>query len=67
MAKKVTVSSKFDKVSNQYTVNEYDNGFMVEISGRDKDENWKSARIIADGLDELVEIITEIANMKKDD
>ena len=39
MATKVTVSKisdKLAKINENYTVNMYDNGYMFEVSGRDK-------------------------------
>ena len=56
MAKKL---NKLDKVNESITVNRYDNGFMVEVGGRDKENDWKSAKILcateAEMLDEVIE------------
>jgi hypothetical protein len=43
MAKKL---SKLDKVNESFTVNRYDNGFMVEVGGRDKENDWKTAKVM---------------------
>jgi hypothetical protein len=40
MAKKL---NKLEKVNESFTVNRYDNGFMVEVGGRDKENDWKTA------------------------
>lgn len=67
MAKKISVGEKLKKVNSSYTVNQYDNGFMIEVSGTDDDSNWVSSRIIADDVDALVDIIKEISYLPKND
>ena len=38
------LSDKLSKVSDSLTLNMYDNGFMVEISGKDLNDEWSSAK-----------------------
>jgi hypothetical protein len=45
----------------------YDNGFMLEISGRDDDNDWKTAKILCSDQQELIALVTEVVNMTKDD
>jgi len=59
------ISDKLDKVSDSYTINMYDNGFMLEISGR-KDEDWKNAKIMVQSVEQLFELIKEAAEMERD-
>lgn len=66
MAKVTTVSDKLAKVGESFTVNMYDNGYMVEFSGRDKKEEWKSAKILVSSIDELVSLIKEAAEMERE-
>jgi hypothetical protein len=67
MAKNIKkISDKLTKVSDSYTVNMYDNGFMLEITGRDKEDNWSGAKIIVSTIDELLVLINEIAEMERD-
>lgn len=63
----VSVSTKLSKVSDSFTVNMYDNGFMVEISGRDDDNDWKTAKMLCSDQQQLMDLIAEIVNMTKDD
>jgi len=37
---------KLDKVNESFTVNRYDNGFMIEVSGRDKNNDWVTRQIL---------------------
>jgi ribosomal protein S8 len=61
------ISTKLNKVNENFTVNMYDNGFMVDVSGRDKDDNWKTAKIMVTSTEELLELVKEIANMDRND
>lgn len=66
MAKKIVkVSDKLAKTDVSFTVNMYDNGFMLEIGGRDKKDDWATARIMVSELEELYKIIAEIAEMER--
>jgi hypothetical protein len=56
-----TINDKLAKVNDNFTVNMYDNGFMVEIGGRDHDDEWKTAKIICNTLEDLIAVITEAA------
>lgn len=62
-----SVSTKLSKVSDSFTVNMYDNGFMLEISGRDDDNDWKTAKILCSDQQQLMDLIAEVVNMAKDD
>lgn len=60
------VSNKLSKVSDSYTVNMYDNGFMVEISGRNEENDWATAKILCGDLSDVLELVKEIADMPRD-
>lgn len=61
-----TVSDKLKRVSESFTINMYDNGFVVEVSGKDADDNWSSAKILANTMDELLALVRETAEMERD-
>ena len=42
------LSDKLTKVNENFTINMYDNGYMIEVGGRDDEDNWKTAKIIVD-------------------
>lgn len=44
----------------------YDNGFMVEVSGRDDKDDWKTAKIMCPTLEDVVSVITQAAEMTKE-
>jgi hypothetical protein len=60
------LSDKLSKCGDSVTVNMYDNGFMVEVSGRDSEDDWKSAKIMCQTLDEVYSVIAEAATMPRD-
>ena len=38
------LSDKLSKVNESITINRYDNGFMLDVGGRDNENEWKSSR-----------------------
>jgi hypothetical protein len=62
----VSKLSKFIKVSDNFTVNRYDNGFMLEVSGRDSNEDWHTAKIICTTEPELMALIQEVNSITID-
>ena len=61
------ISDKLAKVNDNYTVNIYDNGFMIEVSGRDHDDEWNTTKIIVSSVDELVELVKEVSALPRND
>lgn len=70
MATKTTVSKisdKLTKVGEHYSVNMYDNGFMFEISGRDKKGEYKSAKIMCNTISQLLDLVQEASELERDE
>jgi hypothetical protein len=51
--------SKLKKVNESITINRYDNGWMVEIGGHDKDSEWKTTKTMCSSEDEVIALIKE--------
>ena len=51
--------SKLIKVNESITINRYDNGWMVEIGGRNKKEDWASTKTLCNTEEELITLIRE--------
>lgn len=51
--------NKLNKVNDALTINRYDNGWMVEVGGRDKKDDWKNCKIVCNTEDELIALIKE--------
>lgn len=61
-----TLGDKLDKVSESFTINMYDNGYMIEAGGRDQDGNWSNAKILVQSVDELLALVREATEMERD-
>lgn len=61
------LADKLTKANESFTINRYDNGFMIEVSGRDEDGEWKTAKILCNTEDELVELVKEAISLPKDE
>jgi hypothetical protein len=60
-----TLSDKLTKINDSFTVNLYDNGFMVEAGGRDDNDEWITAKIMVSTIEDLVTVIREAADMER--
>jgi len=53
------ITDKLVKTNESFTINRYDNGFMIEVGGRDDNDDWKTAKVIVSTEEELIETIQE--------
>ena len=60
-----TLSDKLIKVNENFQIYMYDNGFMVEVNGRDADDEWATAKIMVGTVDDLVVLIREAVDMER--
>ena len=63
MTKKLT---KLAKVNESITINRYDNGWMLEASGRDNENDWKTSKVMCNTEEELLAIVKEWNTMELD-
>ena len=61
------ISDKIEKVSEQFTVYRYDNGFVIEVSGRNAEDDYKTAKILVQDVDQLLALVKEAVTMKLDE
>jgi hypothetical protein len=54
------------KVGENFTIYRYDNGWMVEISGRDKENDYVTAKIVCNSEQEVVSLFTQYNTMDVD-
>lgn len=68
MAKKniTKVADKLAKVSEQVNVYFYDNAYMVEVSGRDTNDDWTSVKLVCKDLVEVRTVLDEVDSLPKD-
>jgi hypothetical protein len=61
------LSDKLVKVNENFTINMYDNGYMIEVGGRDDEDNWKTSKIIVDTVEELLVLVREATEIERAD
>lgn len=62
----MSLNIKLATVSESFTVNMYDNGYMVEVSGQDAAEEWKTVKLICNTIEEVLKLVEEINKMPRD-
>lgn len=67
MAKGITkVSDKLTKVGENVNVYFYDNAYMVEVTGRNEDDDWVTAKLVCRDLTEVQTLLEEVDSLPKD-
>jgi hypothetical protein len=56
--------TKLTKVNESITINRYDNGWMVEVGGRNENDDWKTAKILCNTEDEMLAVVQEWNTME---
>lgn len=59
------LKEKVQKVNDSITINRYDNGYMVEIGGKDGDD-WKTCKILCTSFKEMLDLLTEYDSLPVD-
>ena len=60
------LGDKLVKVNDNFTIHMYDNGFMVEVGGRNKKSDYVTAKIICNTVDEVLNLAREACEMDRD-
>ena len=60
-----TLSDKLIKVNENFQIYMYDNGFMIEINGRDADDEWATAKIMVNSVDDRIGLVREAVDMER--
>ena len=58
--------TKLAKVSDSLTINRYDNGWMVEVGGKNSDDDWANSKVVCLTEEELVALIKEYNSTELD-
>ena len=61
-----TLSDKLTKVNENFSINMYDNGFMIEVGGKNKKDEWTTAKIMCSNIEQLVALVQEACTMERD-
>jgi hypothetical protein len=60
------VSDKLKSVNDSATIYYYDNGYMVEVGGRQPNDDWSSIKLMCRTLDEVQAILKEIDELPRE-
>lgn len=67
MAKGITkISDKLSKVGETVNVYFYDNAYMVEVSGRNAEDDWAVAKLVCRDLSEVQTLLEEADSLPKE-
>ena len=58
--------TKLAKVNESITINRYDNGFMVEVGGRDDENDWKTSKVLCGTEEDMIAVVKEWNSMELD-
>lgn len=61
-----SLEDKLSKINESFTINMYDNGFMVEAGGRNKSGDYVNAKILCNTVDEVVALVKQASEMGRD-
>jgi hypothetical protein len=59
------LADKLTKADDSLNVYFDDNGYMVEVSGRDDNDDWTTAKVMCSSLEEVNAIVAEAAGMER--
>lgn len=62
----MSLSNKLAKVSESITINRYDNGWMIEIGGRNKKDDWANTKTLCNTEEEVVALLKEYNTLPLD-
>ena len=65
MTKQTKLIDHFAKVNDNFNITNCHNGFVVDVSGQDSDENWISTKFVFKTLDELKDAVQDLAWMPR--
>jgi len=59
------LADKLSKVDEDITIKQLDNGFVVEVAGRDNDDEWSTAKIVCNDLATVQALVEEATQLPK--
>jgi hypothetical protein len=65
MTKMTKLTELFAKVSESYTITNCHNGFFIDVSGENSNNDWVCAKYVFNTLEELLEAVKDLAWMPK--
>ena len=60
------IADKLNKVNDSFTINRYDNGFMIEVGGRNEEGEWANAKVLCTDEEALIALVKEAISLPLD-
>jgi hypothetical protein len=61
------ISDKLTLVNDSFTITMYDNGFLIDIGGKNGEDDWRNAKIMVPSIEQLLELVKEAVTMPRDE
>ena len=65
MDKKNKLIDNFKKISDNYSITNCQNGFLIEVSGQDMKEEWITVKFVINSVEELKNTVQDMAWMPR--
>ena len=59
------LADKLSKVDEDITIRQLDNGFVIEVAGRDSDDEWATVKIVCFDLASLQALVEEATQLPR--
>lgn len=59
------LTTKLASADETMTITICDNGFIFDVSGRDTNDDYSSAKIVCDDIDQLTSLIVAVTKMER--
>lgn len=60
----IKLNETLETVNDSLTIYRYDNGWMVEVGGRDHSEEWVTKKIVCSDLKNVLTLLEEYSKIK---
>ena len=59
-----TIREKIQKRDEDFRIYTYDNGYLIEVGGRNGDDEWVTAKVFAVGTQEVLDTVAGILEIE---
>ena len=60
------IADKLAKVNDSFAINRYDNGFMIEVGGRNEEGDWATSKVLCTDEEALIALVKEAISLPLD-
>ena len=62
----MNLKDKIQKVNDSLTLNRYDNGWMIEVNGKDAENEWVTVKLVCNTQEEIFALIAAYNKLEVD-